>query len=168
MSSVRRPRSATCGRRGLVVLELLFVVPVLFVLLIAAVAYGRVLTVRCGVTQAATVAAREAAKGGNVWDVAKAVNGVLAAQGIAISDRRGSGTKVILQDGCGSLSEYGDPGMTYAKPPVIQPDEVLTTVWVKTTAKKIDMKSPVVDSLGGLGSVLHGGDICVSSLVKKY
>jgi hypothetical protein len=168
MPNVRRLRSAARGRRGLVVLELLFAVPVLFVLLIAAIAYGQVLMVRCGVTQAATVAAREAAKGGNVWDVAKAVNRVLAAHGVAISGRRGSGTKVILQDGSGRLSEYGDPGMTYVKRPVTGPDEVLTIVWIKTTAKKMDMKSPIVGSFGGLGDVLHGGEICVSSLVKKY
>jgi len=148
-------------------LELLFVVPVLFLLLIAAFVYGRVMIVRCGVTQAATVAAREAGKGASASDVARAVHRVLAACGVAISDKPGSGAKVILHDGLDEVSEYGDPNMTYAKPHGIQADEVLATVWIKTTAKKADGTGPIVPSLGGLGSVLHGDQICVSSLVKK-
>jgi hypothetical protein len=148
-------------------LELLFAVPILFFLLIAACVYGQVMMVRCGVTQAATVAAREAGKGGDVQDVAEAVNRVLAAYGVAITDRAGSGTKVILDDGFSEVSEYGDPSMTYVKPRGIGAGEVLTTVWIKTSAKKADGTTAIVHSLGGLGTLLHSEQICVSSLVKK-
>jgi len=148
-------------------LELLFAVPVLFLLLVAAVAYGQVMVVRCGVTHAATVAAREAAKGASARDAAEAANRVLAACGVAITDRPGSGAKVILHDGSGEVQEYGDPNMTYVKPHGIGAGEVLSTVWIKTTAGRADGRGAVVPSLAGLSAVLHGEQICVSALVKK-
>jgi len=164
---MRRHRRGEGKRRGLATLELLFAVPVLFLLLLAGVAYGRVMVVRCGVTHAATVAAREAAKGASARDVAEAVNRVLTACGVAITDRPGSGTKVILHDGFGEVRQYGDPNMTCVNPRGIEAGEVLSTVWIKTTARKADGTSPIVPSLGGLTAVLHGEQICVSALVKK-
>lgn len=167
MRTKERHRRGEREQRGLISLELLFVVPVLLLLLVAAVVYGRVMTVRCAVTHAATVAAREAGKGGDVQEIAGAVSGVLAPYGVAVTPRPGSGTKVVLQDGMGTVREYGDPSMVYVKPQGIAAGEVLSTVWIRTTARKVDGTTPLVPSFGGLGAVLHGGEICVSSLVKK-
>lgn len=160
-----RHRRGEREHRGLISLEMLFVVPVLLLLLLAAVVYGRVMTVRCAVTHAATVAAREAGKGGDVREIAGAVSRVLAPYGVAVTQRPGSGTKVVLQDGLGKVREYGDPSMVYVKPRGIAAGEVLSTVWIRTTAKKVDGTTPLVPSFAGLGTVLHGGEICVSSLV---
>ncbi len=167
MRNMRRQRRGQCRRRGVATLELLFAVPVLLLLLLAAVVYGQVMVVRCGVTHAATVAAREVAKGASARDAAEAANRVLAVCGVAISDRPGSGAKVILHDGFGEVLEYGDPNMAYRKPQGIGAGEVLSTVWIDTAARTADGKSTIVPSLGGLSSVLHGGQICVSALVKK-
>jgi hypothetical protein len=136
-------------------------------LLLATVEYGQVMMVRSGVTQAATVAAREAGKGGDLEHVTRAVNCVLATYGVAISDAAGSGTKVILQDGCGTVTEYGDPGMAIRALPAIQPDEIVATVWINRSAKRADGHKLIAPSPVVLGFACDGKQLCVSSLVKK-
>jgi hypothetical protein len=167
MRAKRRYPGATNGRRGFQVLELLFAVPVLAFLLLATVEFGQVMMVRSGVTQAATVAAREAGKGGNLEHVTQAVDCVLAAYGVAISDKPGSGTKVVLHDGCGTVTEYGDPGMALCPLPAIQPDEIVATVWIHRSAKRADGRKLIAASHGVLGFAFDGKQLCMSSLVKK-
>jgi len=167
MRTKERHRRAEREHRGLISVELLFAVPVLLLLLLAAVVYGRVMTVRCAATHAATVAAREAGKGGDVREIAGAVSRVLAPYGVAVTPRPGSGTKVVLQDGFGKVREYGDPSMVYVKPRGVAAGEILSTVWIRTTARKANGATPLIPSFGGLGAVLHTGEICVSSLAKK-
>lgn len=52
-------------RRGFHTMELLLAVPILAVLFLAGLAYGRVMMLRSGLTYAATAGAREAGKGGD-------------------------------------------------------------------------------------------------------
>ncbi len=167
MKSTHRRSVQPDKRRGFQVLELLFVLPVLALLLIAAMAYGGTLIVRSAVAHAATAGAREAGKGGDVQDVVGAINGVLAVHDMAISAAPGSGTKVVVQDGQGGTQEYGDPGLIAVPPCSLAADEVRVLIWINTDAKKIDGLRPVVPCVSVLGSSLLGGRLCVQSLVKK-
>jgi hypothetical protein len=167
MTTKRRHPGTSNKRRGLQALELLFVVPVLMVLLLTAVQCGRAMMVRSGVVHAATMAAREAGKGAGIDDVAQAVNCVLAAHGIAVSDRRGSGTKVVVQDGRGTVRQYGDPSMTVLPAPALRDDETLATVWIKFDAKRTDGRRLLASSCGVLGLAFGEDRLSASSLVKK-
>ncbi len=158
---------ATNGRRGFQTLELLFAVPVLAVLLLAALQCGKAMMVRSGVVQAATLAAREAGKGASIGEVARAVNCVLAAYGIAITDRPGSGAKVTVQDGRGAVTQYGDPSMTVLAAPAIRGDETFATVWIKFDAKRTDGRRLIAPSCGALGLAFGENQFSASSLVKK-
>jgi hypothetical protein len=166
MNTTRRHCRAN-GRRGFLSLEAALALPILIVLLLGALQYYRLLTLRSGLTQAATVAAREAGKGGDVADVARAINCVLAAYGIAISDAQGSGTKVVLQDGCCGTSEYGDPDLRRPREAALGPHEVLATLCIQFDAKRIDGSRLIVDTFGLLRAALQGKEICVRSLARK-
>jgi hypothetical protein len=167
MTTKQREPGTGNKRRGLQALELLFVVPVLAVLLVTALQCGRAMMVRSGLVQAATMAAREAGKGAGIEEVAQAVNCVLAAHGIAVSDRPGSGTKVTVQDGRGNVKQYGDPRMTVNPAPAVRGDETLATVWIKFDAKRADGRRLLAPSCGVLGLALGDSRLSASSLVKK-
>jgi hypothetical protein len=111
-------------------MELLFALPVLAALLLAAVGYARVSIVRSAVTQAAAVAAREAGKGASLEELVVAVDRVLAVHGMAISQSAGSGTKVVLDDGVAGRGEYGDPQLELPSP-ATPADEVRVSVCVR-------------------------------------
>lgn len=146
-------------RRGIQVLELLFALPLLFGLLIAALAYQRMLIVESGVTQAAIVGAREAGKGADLDDVTRAVNHVLAAYGVAISKPSGA---VVVEHGQGPAAAYGD-----ACPPATLPTglgEVRVTVCVTLGAGKAAGNGPGI--LDSLAAVFQGKRLCASSLVS--
>jgi hypothetical protein len=160
----RTPQAAT--RRGFQALELFFAVPLMALLVLAALQYGRTMMIRSCVAHAATVAAREAAKGGGIADVAQAVRSVLAVHGIAISDKPGSGTKITVQDGGKTLVQYGDPSMTVLPSPTIRHDEILATVWVKSGARRADGRK-LLGPAGGVLGLADGRQLSASSLAKK-
>jgi hypothetical protein len=167
MIATRRQNNAKHRRRGFHTIELLFALPVLALLLLAILEFAQLLTVRFGVTHAATIAARELGKGGDVADVTRAVNAVLATYGMAVTGEPGSGAKVAVQDGLAGTAEYGDPTMLSVPPEAIQPDEVLATVWIRFDAKRADGQRLLARPLGFLGDLLGGGRFCISSLAKK-
>lgn len=146
-------------------LELLFALPLVTLLLVVALDYASVLMTREGLTHAVTVGAREAAKGGRIGDVVEAVNGVLAAHQITITDQRGSGTKLVVQDGCGPIAEYGDPNLSCQPSPCVRPNEVCVTVRIDSCAKKTDGLKPALASFDLLGLRKQG--FFVRSSVKK-
>lgn len=166
-SLTRRSGQCPTGRRGVQVLELLLTIPVLVAVLLAAMEYGMVLIGRSTVTHAAAVGAREAGKGGNITDVVAAVNNVLTANRMAVTAGAGSGTKVILEDGSGGTSEFGDPGMLYTPPSAIDPDEVRVTAWIRFNALKTDGRTQFINAFNAFGFTLNGKEFQVKSLVKK-
>jgi len=159
-------RSARKGqRRGFQVLELLFVVPVVALLLTAAIAYGGALIVYPSVVHAAAAGAREAGKGAGFGDVLEAVNASLAVHDAAIATAAGSGTKIVVEDSTG-VREYGDPCVVVPARAPLSPDEVRVLVCLRSGARKIDGKRPVFPCFGVLGRCLTG-DLWAESLVKK-
>lgn len=123
--------------------------------------------VRSGVVQAATVAAREVGKGAGIDEVTQAVNCILAAHGIAVTDRPGSGTKVAIQNGRGTVKQYGDPHMVVLPTTVTGSDETLATVWIRFDAKRTDGRKLLASSCGVLDLAFGDGRLSASSLVKK-
>ena len=167
MSSTRRHPRTSGARRGFQALELAFVLPILALLLLTALEYGRMLMTRAGATQAVTVAAREAGKGGNILDVTEAVNRVLAVHHVAVTDALGSGTKIVVQDGNGATIEFGDPNLSLPQPASIGPDEVCVTLVLEFNAKRTDGRRPMVPSLDVLGFSRNGKHLSTRALVKK-
>lgn len=147
-------------RRGIQVLELLFALPVLLGLLVAALAYQRMLIVQSGLTHAAIVGAREAGKGAGLCDVTRAVNQVLAAYGVAVSERSGS---VVVQDGQGCAAE--DDDTPHPAPLATGPREVRVTVCLTLGANKAAGKGSGIFDV--LAAAFQGKRMCASSLVSQ-
>jgi len=164
----KRHCKAEYKRRGFQAVELLFVLPVMALLLVAAVQFGRTMTIRSSIMHAAILAAREAAKGSDVADVAEAVNCVLAAHGLAITDRPGSGTKLVLQEECKPAAQYGDPNMGGTISAAVRRDEILATVWVKPSAKRVDGRRLFASACDVLGLVSGGTQLTASALAKRH
>ena len=166
MKTTRRHPVAK-ARRGLLTLEMLFVLPFVLLLFVAALQYGRALVIHSAMTQAATVAAREAGKGADVEDIARAANCILASHGIEINGVAGSGLKIVLHDGCRSATQYGDPNWALPDSPSLRPEEVLATVCMKFNARHTDGSRVVANTFGLLGAAFQDDQFCVRCLVKK-
>jgi hypothetical protein len=142
------------ARNASVTLEFILVLPLLVVILFAVAQFTVALLIRQAVTNAATVAAREAGKGEGIEEVARAVDGVLqVAHGIdvaivtippgvppvvatvdAVPD---SGVQIVLEvgqpdaDGRNATPyAFGDPSVPCIPPavPIVQGDEVRVTI----------------------------------------
>ncbi len=163
---MRRPIRSKDRRRAFQVLELLLVLPILAVLLMAGLSYGKVVMLRAGLTHAAVAGAREAGKGGDIRAVLRTVNRVMAVYGIAISDARGSGTKLLLEEGTGTAAEYGDPGVSCVPSFALAPGEVRVTVQIALDGKKTDGKGPVVPWFNVLGFTFQRKQLSIGSLAK--
>jgi len=85
MSVCRRSRKFR-SRRGVSTIESILVLVILIIASMAAVQFGLALIVRQAITHAATVAAREAAKGADADELVEVVETVLAGHQIAIGD----------------------------------------------------------------------------------
>jgi len=127
---------------------------------------GKAMVIRSAVAQAATVAAREAAKGANVAEVAKAVNCVLAVHGIAVSDQPGCGTKVAVQAGQGAFQEYGDPAIS-APRAAIGAGETLATVWINFDARRADGRKLLANPCGVLALAFGESGVGASALARQ-
>jgi Flp pilus assembly protein TadG len=145
---IRRP-GKTRPRRGAITLEAILTLPVLVIVVLAAIQFGIVMLVREAVSQAAIVAAREAAKEANLPNpnelddantaVLNAVNTILGVFCLAVdptSTDVNSDTKVILEFGVEPPIVTGDPGLLCSPPssPLVAADEVRVTVCVEMTA----------------------------------
>jgi Flp pilus assembly protein TadG len=145
---------------------MILITPVFVAMLVAAVEYVPVLIGQSTLTHAAGEGAREAGKGGNIDDVAAAVNKVLLANNLAVTNVPDSGTMVVLQDGPNTF-EFGDPNLTYQLPPSPACGEVRVTLYVLFSAAKIDSTIPMVSPFNVFGFTLNGKRFQVSSLVSR-
>ena len=157
-------RRGRTNRRGVEVLELILVLPVLILVLVVTFQFATVLMFRSTVTHAATVGAREAGKGAEFDKVVDAVQQVLGVNCITVSDAPGSGTKVVLEDGDGIVDdEFGDPSLDCPLPcNDLDPLQVRVTVCVDLPATSF------CDVLASCGiSFLGRGPLRASSMVLK-
>lgn len=122
-----RPRRF-CRRKGSLTLQIVLVLPILLVATIAIIQLGFLLTLRQAVYHAATVGAREAAKGGDIDHVTCVVNSILRTHGIQV----GTCASVILEDVAVSLTPIQAGTATCYPPPtpVLDGNEVRVTVCV--------------------------------------
>lgn len=155
MRNARRSLRSGDRRRGIQVLELSFALPVLVGLLVAAMAYQRMLIVESGLTQAAISGAREAGKGAGLEDVAQVVNEVLGAYGLEINERSSS---VVIDHGQGCSEQFGK--LAAPQTPTPGPHEVRVTVSLALGAAK----GGVMDRLV---AAFRGKRMCASSLVSQ-
>ena len=166
---VRRPTCAAKRRRGVEVLELILVTPVIVIVLVASIQFGSVHVIESALTHAATVGAREGAQEATVAEIAKEVDAVLEPHGIDVVDaldQPGDGTYVILEVG-DLVTEFGDATFDPDPPaepeyPAIGPGEVRVTVYVKLE------KTPVVNAsaLENFGFVFPGEFFQISAVAK--
>jgi len=83
----RHRRSSRARRAGVETLELILVTPIVVILLVAILQFGSVHIVQEAITNAATVGAREAAKGAPIEEVAVSVDAVLEPHGIDLVNK---------------------------------------------------------------------------------
>ena len=159
----RGGRSARQRRRGVQVLEMILITPVFVAVFVAAAEYVPVLIGQSTLTHAVGEGAREAGKGGNLNDVLAAVNKVLLANNLAVTDAPGSGTMVVLQNGPNTF-EFGDPNLTCQLPPSPAVGEVQVTLCVLFSAAKINSTVPMVSPFNVFGYTLNGKRFQVSAL----
>jgi len=171
MSACAKPTLRAC--RGVVTLELILALPVVLIVFIAAFQFAMAVIFQAAVTHAAAVGAREAGKTAgspqtnkpaDIDVVVAAVRDVVDANGIEITGVDGSGTKVILEDGDGPDSAFGDSTMTGCGPPSgppLQSGEVRVTVCVNVLA------TPFCHALKDWGLSFLGTVFHASAVVKK-
>ena len=162
----RSCRKADGPRRGAVTLEWLMVTPALLIVFFAAFEFGTIQLVQATITHATTYGARQAGKDTAVIDdVVAAVNLILDAIDLEITDVDGSGGVVFFEDGPGmaNLYRFGDDDLDCDPPanPVLDTDEVRVTLCIEVSA------TPVIDVSDCYGITLSGKRFYVSSLVKK-
>ncbi|WP_460164954.1 TadE/TadG family type IV pilus assembly protein [Thermostilla marina] len=90
----RRHSYRSRSRRGSLTLQMVLILPILLLVSLAILQFGILMTVEQSVTHAATVAAREAAKGADAEAVAASVEEVLSLHGLTIGDA----LSVVIED----------------------------------------------------------------------
>jgi hypothetical protein len=126
-------RSRSIRRRGGSTIESILVLLVLLIASLAAVQFGVALIVRQATEHAATVAAREAAKGADIDDLVEVVNRVLEGHRIVI----GCDATVVLENGPSPAKRRSRGELDFDPPcnPTIDSDEVRVTLCVSLTAR---------------------------------
>lgn len=150
------------NRRGVEVLELILVLPVLVVALVALVQFGIAMVVHQAVTTAAGAAAREASKQADILVVRDAVDRILSPHNIQILNTPGSGTKVMLDDGALGTTSFGDAGLSciaHGNAPAA--NEVRVTVCIDLA------KAKVPNALASFGLDFAGKRFETSATVRK-
>lgn len=149
-------------RNGSVTLEVALILPLLVLLTIATIQFAVFTTVEQAVVHAATVAAREAAKGASVDELVDVVETVLAPHGVKIDT--GAGTSILLEDPQAtppSVQRGTFPCQPAALPAAPVSGEVRVTISVDMGSK------PFLNALKYLGIDHTGQPFSVSSLAKK-
>lgn len=159
-------------RRGVEVLELLLVTPVILLALLGAFEFSMLTLNQSVVTHATTVGAREAAKDPTTSEVLAEINNVLAAYDIQITDSSGSGTVLVIQNGSSPATpaKYGDPLLTgECNPPAnpaLQADEVRVTICIALDAAKTS-GTPVMNAFNYCGFTFADKRFEVSAMAAK-
>jgi Flp pilus assembly protein TadG len=131
MTSPPQSRSPS-RRRGVSTIESILVLVILIIASMAAVQFGLALIVRQAITHAATVAAREAAKGADADELVEVVETVLAGHQITIGDE----ATLVLENGPEEVDVEIRGTLACDPPaaPVIGDDENRVTLCVSLTA----------------------------------
>jgi len=163
MKTLQDTKSFSTGKRnrrkGLSTLEMILVLPILLLVTFAGIEFGVLLLVRQAVSHAATVAAREAAKGADMDDLEIVIEKVLGPHDIKI----GCCASFVLEDPSATdpVQQSGTFACTHPPVPCLDPDEVRVTVC-------IDMgKRPCLNALKSFGLDLSGRRMAASSFAKK-
>jgi hypothetical protein len=151
----RPPRLAR--RRGAVTFESILVLFVLVMASLAAVQFGLALIVKQAVSHAATVAAREAAKGADADELVCVVERILAGHRIEIGDR----ATLVFEDAGLAPQTRGTLPCPPPEEPEIEGDEVRVTVCVSLDGP------PFVNILSPYGVDFAGRTFAVSSLATR-
>jgi hypothetical protein len=117
-------------RRGVTTIESILVLFMLIFATLGALQFGLALVVKQAITHAATVAAREAAKGADLDELEEVVEKVLEGHQIVI----GPDATLVLEPGILPPVTRGDYDCTQPVQPVIDSDEVRVTLCVSLTA----------------------------------
>lgn len=147
-------------RRGVITLEFILCLPVLVILLVAAVQYSTAMVVRQAVSQAAVEGARQLGKRASAADAVASVQEILAPHGLIIAP--GSGVRVVTEDGVILPQNFGD--LTVAStPPAPGPNaaEARVTISLELTT------SPLQNFLNAFGIDFTGKRFQISSQVRK-
>jgi hypothetical protein len=122
--------SPRCQRRGATTFESILVLFILIIATLAALQFGLALVVKQAVSHAATVAAREAAKGADADELVEVVEKVLEGHRIEI----GPDATLIRQHGGLPLEVRGTLDCTPLDEPALDSDEVRVSLCVSLTA----------------------------------
>jgi Flp pilus assembly protein TadG len=149
-------------RRGVEVLELILVLPVLIIVLVGTFEYASLTMLQAAITHAATVGAREAGKCPHIDIVLDVVDDVLSASCITLDDADDSGTKVVLE-------VYGEPDQVFGDANLTcnPPDNDLNENEVRVTICIALSSTGFCNALADWGFSMEGCVIRASSLVKK-
>ena len=128
LTTARRPRPVR--RRGAVTFESVLVLFVLIMTSLGAIQFGLALIVKQAVSHAATVAAREAAKGANAAELVCVVERILAGHQIEIGDR----ATLVFENAGLAPQTRGTLPCPPPETPEIEGDEVRVTVCVSLDA----------------------------------
>lgn len=146
--------------KGSITLEVALILPILVLLTIATIQFAIFTTVEQAVVHAATVAAREAAKGATVGKLECVVETVLSPHGVTIGDH----ASVLLEDpqASPSFTQVGSLACTPASNPTApDPGEVRVTVCVDMGVR------PFLNSLKYIGIDYTGKRFSISSIARK-
>jgi Flp pilus assembly protein TadG len=152
-----------------VLIEFLLTLPVLVIASLAVFEFGMVILFHQAVVVAATEGAREAAKGGDINDVADVVNEFLATHNVSVTAAATSFGNLILEDGDAGTATYLNAD-TATLPcdapsdPALVPGELRVTVCVRLTD---GMGAPIPNLLSSFGFSLVGKRLEASSLTYK-
>ena len=132
------------------------VLVVLMIATFASLQFGIALIVKQTAAQAATVAAREAAKGANVADLKSDIERVLAGHGIKI----GADAAFVLENPL-PQPKQGTLACTPPTSPALDGDEVRVTLCVSLTAH------PILNILEAYGIDFTNRDFTISSVTTR-
>lgn len=150
------PTSIRQRRRGMISLESVFVLLVLIIATLATFQFASALIVKQAVSHAATVAARELAKGADEAEVEYSINRILSPHSIQI----GHGASFVVE--IPSLQpQHGTLACTPPVSPTIATDEIRVTLCVSLTA------GPILNVLKPYGIDFTGKTFSISSVASK-
>ena len=134
-------------RQGVEVLELILVLPILFLTLIAGVQFSSVIAVDSTLSQASMEASRLAAIGCAESEIDDRVNEFLAVHSTAL----GAGARIVIEDETGIVQSSGDASLTSSTiGSPVTPGSVRATLLVSTDAQPIPnlLRNDCVDFSG--------------------
>jgi TadE-like protein len=143
-----RPARNHRRREGSLTLQMILVLPILVIVSIATIQIGFLVTLRQAVYHAATVGAREAAKGGDINHVVCVVNSILRPHSLAVGDC----VSVILEDPAANppVVQAGTAPCAPPATPVLSGNEVRVSVCVDLSKQSVGnaLKSAGICAIG--------------------